>query len=381
MANGLVRTHGGVVPDSRELELAPANRVVTLDLSTCVDAFGLLEPVERALQVVERTQAHRHYPDPESRLARGRLGALLHVAPDGIDVGPGAAEQIWTLVRTCLGSRDVALVWSPCFSEFAHAVAAAGGHLVTHLWGDGPLDREVAAFGAAVAASRPKLAYLCAPTCPRGQWVPAELLREVSANNPDTLFIVDQSYLGLSRHAAERDVHLGDNVVRLRSVTKELGLPGIRVGYALMNPNLRVRLQNQRPHWALGTHAQAVLEVYAECQTALAARRTRLLDAAARLASELATLGLGSELRDTHYFAVAVATPRPVNGATESVARVLGVAAADVVDRLRKHAIAVRDCTSFGLPEHVRVVAHPEQDRLVAALACVVREATSGVRT
>lgn len=368
MADGFLRIHGGVVSEPLERDVAPGRGVVSLDLSTCVDAFGLFEPVSRALRAVEQTQTYRHYPDPESRLARRRLSALLSVEPGAIDVGPGAAEQIWTLVRTCLRFGEAALVWAPCFSEFAHAVAAVGGHLATHLWEDGPLDREVAAFGAAVAASRPKLAYLCAPTCPRGQWVPAELLREVIGRHPDTLFIVDQSYLGLSHHAAERDAHLGDNAVRLRSVTKELGLPGIRVGYALLNPNLRARVQAQRPHWVLGSHAQAVLEVYDECQPALAARRQQVLESAAQLASELATLGLGSELRDTHYFAV-------------SVAKGTAVTAAAVARSLREYDLAVRDCASFGLSGCVRVVAHPEQARLVSAWASVLGASPSGGST
>lgn len=374
MVDERARIHGGVPADAAA-RASDAN-AVGVDFSTCVDAFGLFEPVEQALRDVEQSRAYTGYPDPESRLARRRLAALLDVEPDAIDVGPGAAEQIWTLVRACLRLGERALAWVPCFSEFAHAVAALGGQLSEHRWGDGALDQELAAFDAAVAQTRPKLVYLCAPTCPRGQWVPAALLRAVIAEHPATTFIVDQSYLGLSRHAAERNVYLGDNAVRLRSVTKELGLPGVRVGYALMAPVLRRRLQSERPHWALGTHAQAVLEVYDQCQPALAARRSLLLGRAAQLVADLSALGLRAELRDTHYFVV-VTDASPPRSVRSHPADGLG-GAAEVTRQLRERAVFVRDCASFGLSGHVRVVAHPEQARLIAAWADILGGFSAG---
>src|SRR5690606_38822365 len=92
------------------------NRLI--DLSTCVDAFGVLPRVEQALREVDANETYRHYPDPQSRRARGRIAEFAGVSVDCVDVAPGAAESIWTLTRTVLRPNDVALVWKPCFSEF-----------------------------------------------------------------------------------------------------------------------------------------------------------------------------------------------------------------------------------------------------------------------
>src|SRR5690606_20283283 len=141
--------------------------------------------------------------DPESRLARGRLAEFADVPAANIDVAPGAAELLWTLTRAGLRPDDVALVWKPCFSEMEHAVASVDGRLAWHGFGTESVEREVGRLFDAVARHRPKLVYLCAPTCPRGQWIPAELLRKGMLGAPETTFVVDQSYLSLSAHAAE----------------------------------------------------------------------------------------------------------------------------------------------------------------------------------
>lgn len=360
----LPRVHGGTAAiESLRLEaqrLDRGTRRTIVDMSTCVDAFGLLEPVRRALSRVEETASYRDYPDPESRRARARLAEFAGVPCECIDVGPGAAELIWTLTRTLVRPGEVALAWKPCFSEIEHAVAAVNGRMLSHWFGEESVEREVARFFDVVANQRPKLAYLCAPTCPRGQWIPSELLSRGSAQAPDTAFVIDQSYLGLSGHGGELATQFPSNVVLLRSLTKELAVPGVRVGYAVMSAELRTRLQSQRPFWCVGAHAQAVLEAYVECLGPLAARRELLLDKARGLATDLRHCGLAPQLEDTHYFTVDVNRDVPTETAAGFAQRLLGTR------------IAVRDCTSFGLPNAVRVVAHPEQHRLVEVCASEV---------
>lgn len=374
------RHHGGLLPtapappDSQRA--SPTSPLPALDLSTCVDAFGSLEPVRQALRHVEQTQAYRCYPDPQSRRARETVARVVGVAPDCIDVAPGAAEAIWTLVRALTGPGDRAVVDAPCFSEFEHAARAHGVSVssapqlsVRRFELTTTLDAatRLECLSDAVSQARPKLVYLCAPSCPRGEWIPAAELQRLVAKHPAVHFVIDQSYLGMSAHAAERFARFPENAILLRSVTKELGLPGVRVGYALLAPALRERLQAHRPCWPLGAHAQAVLEVYDACQPALEQRRSLLLLRARELASALSLLGLRAELRDTHYLTIDLGVGPRAAPPRETPSSQVGRGAEFTRWLWREAHIAVRDCASFGLPDHVRVVAHPEQERLVAA--------------
>lgn len=355
----LPRVHGGTAThDPARVARGASGTIV--DMSTCVDAFGLFEPLRRALRRVEETASYVQYPDPESRRARARLAEFAGVGAECIDVAPGAAELIWTLTRAVLRAGELALSWKPCFSELDHAVAAVQGRLCEHWFGSESLEREVARFFDAVDSQRPKLAYLCAPTCPRGQWIPAELLLKGMSTAPNTTFVIDQSYLNLSAHATELATRFPSNVVLLRSITKELGLPGVRVGYAVMDSALRSQLQSQRPFWSVGAHGQAILETYVECLPELEARRELLFSHANELAMGLEKVGLSPLLSDTHYFTVDVSRGASTN------------AAATFVPRLLAEGVALRDCASFGMPNHVRVVAHPEQRRLMEACSRLV---------
>jgi histidinol-phosphate/aromatic aminotransferase/cobyric acid decarboxylase-like protein len=315
------------------------------------------------MQVTERA-SYAAYPEPTAQQARASIAEWCGVGPGEIDVGPGAAEIIWTLVRTCVRATDRVLLWEPCFSEFTHAAHAVSATVMTHRSAsdEHSVERRVELFGDAVRTHNPTVAYLCAPSSPRGEWLPNDLLQSLITSNQGTLFIIDQSYLNMSHHAAEGRLRFSPNAVLLRSLTKELGLPGIRVGYALMAANLRTQLQRQRPYWAVGAHAQAVLQCYVACQPLITERRQLMLRQARALVHELKMLGWQPELQDTPYFTVRA--PHTSTWLAKEVATRL----------LQSHAIAVRDCASFGLPEHIRIVAHPDQARLLRALTVEGRQ-------
>ncbi len=140
----------------------------------------------------------------------------------------------------------------------------------------------------------------------------------------------------------------------LRSMTKDYALAGLRLGYGVGDGPVIEALSRVRPPWNVNGLAQAAglaaLSDQAHLMTSLAA----LGHDKGKLIRALTSLGLQPVPSATHFFLVPVAP----------------ASAAEFRQRLLRHGILLRDCTSFGLPAHVRIATRREEDnvRLLTAL-------------
>ncbi|HLI57533.1 MAG TPA: aminotransferase class I/II-fold pyridoxal phosphate-dependent enzyme, partial [Actinomycetota bacterium] len=178
-----------------------------------------------------------------------------------------------------------------------------------------------------------------------------------SLARPGRLLVVDEAFMDLVPGQRESLAHRGDlpGAVVVRSLTKVLGLPGVRAGYLIGPPQAVAALRAARQPWSVSTPALAVLEAYAagEIDTeavAAAAGRER-----ARFAAALAALP-GVELWPSAANFLLLRVPD-------------GPA---VRQGLHRRGIAVRRGDTFpGLsPDHLRVAVRTaaDDDRLVEAL-------------
>ncbi len=347
------REHGGV--DAAELQrlgLAPER---VLDFSVNVNPYGPHPAVVEAIRKAELSV----YPHPTARPARVVLGRMLDVDPAGIMVGNGATELLWTLAGWSVGSWRSALVVEPTFSEFATAVTALGGRLHTwHAASEQDFRPDLAAVAAAARRQHAGSLYLCTPNNPTGVSVPAADIAALGEALPDTVLVVDESFLALSERHADTDYPLPANVVRVRSLTKTHALPGLRVGYLLTTPRLVQRLEAQRPVWSTGTFVQAAITAMAGLSGFVQHSRARVLSDRERLDTALAGLGL-RPVPSTTCFTLVPVGGRTSRGGARLRSRLL-----------RRHGILVRDCASFGLPAYIRLAARPaeETERLAAAM-------------
>jgi histidinol-phosphate/aromatic aminotransferase/cobyric acid decarboxylase-like protein len=352
----MVRIHGG--PDPEELErlgLGTLDLDQLLDVSVNVSPYGRLQTLDDAIRAARLDR----YPELQGGRARRALAAAWEVSAERVALGNGAAELLFTLVQLlCAGGRTLLTV-EPTFSEPAAAVRACGGRLASLRVGeDDDFQVDVAAVADAAHACEAAAVYLCNPQNPTGRALPIEqvaALAEALARQRATL-IVDEAFLSVSNRWEDARRSLPAQVVRVRSFTKEHGVPGLRLG-ALMGPvQLVQRLEAARPSWTVGAAAQAAVAVCAtsEAEAHVARVRERWRQDTVDLASELNSAGYAVVPTDTVFLLIRVAN------ATELRRRLL-------VD----HQILVRDCTSFGLPGHVRLAGRPKSDRqrLLAALA------------
>jgi histidinol-phosphate aminotransferase len=216
---------------------------------------------------------------------------------------------------------------------------------------------DVRAAQKAAARSRPRVAWICNPNNPTGAYVSEAVVTSLISDFPATLWVIDEAYRPFV-DAPWASLPLIDrgNVLLLRSLTKDCDLPGLRIGYALAAPGVVAALRKATPPWSAGAAAiaggMAALKIRDRCLASSAALRSE----AAWLAAAMVRQGWQVLPSDTHFFLVATASASALRSRL-----------------LREHCIQVRDCTSFGLPQHVRIAARTrgENERLVQAMEAV----------
>jgi histidinol-phosphate/aromatic aminotransferase/cobyric acid decarboxylase-like protein len=288
---------------------------------------------------------------PDEREACAALAALHGRDPVEIVPTNGAAEALW-LLPLALRPRLAACV-HPGFTE-AEAALHAHGVPVARVLRDP--ERGFALDPDAVPADA-HLVIAGNPASPSGTLDPAAAL--LALRRPGRTVVVDEAFMGLvpgepGSLAGERL----DDLIVVRSVTKALAVPGLRVGYAIAPAELAAKLRAARPPWAANALALAALSAAAAHPAELAAIADRAAAERADLERRLASIdGLRSWPSVANFCLVEV----PDGPA--------------VVAALRGRGIAVRPAASFpGLGHnHLRITARdPERN---AALAEALREA------
>ncbi|MBW3605135.1 MAG: aminotransferase class I/II-fold pyridoxal phosphate-dependent enzyme [Actinobacteria bacterium] len=277
------------------------------------------------------------YPDPAYTDVRERLAHLHRRDRADVVVGAGACELIHRAVRTTGGPL---LLLEPTFGEYRYAAAVAGVTVRS--------ARDLDAFGALLGVA--KLAVLCVPSSPGGHVSGADVLRRLAAQAKTSgcRLLLDLAYHPLSQ---QRPPPPADSW-QLWAPNKAHGVTGVRAGYVLAAPDDAARLR-AAPSWVLSAHGVAFLA----CITDPAARRWVRTSRATlwRWRDELA-----AELR-------ACEVPVETGRANYLLARV-GDATA-TTRQLRLAGIGVRDATSFGRPDALRLSAQPPESQAVLRTA------------
>jgi histidinol-phosphate/aromatic aminotransferase/cobyric acid decarboxylase-like protein len=322
-----------------------------LDLSASLAPLG---PSPAALAAARDTDPTA-YPPPDAAPLVEAAAGLLGVDPRRVVPGAGAAELLLRAALAHLRPGDTALVVGPCFGEYARAGAACGARVVR--WEGSPADGfalDPAAVAAAARRCAAGLGILARPQSPTGVLDPAPAVAELMAATPAVTWVVDEAFIGLCDGAPSI---AGSQAVTVRSLTKELALPGLRVGIADAPPPVARALRALAPPWCVSAPAIAA----AVAGIADRAHRAATLDAVSRgriaLTETLRGLGVHVAEAAANYVCAEVGATAPV---------VAAMAAAGV---------AIRDCADLGLRGWVRLAVPPpaELDRVLDALRRAVR--------
>ncbi|RJQ08055.1 MAG: aminotransferase class I/II-fold pyridoxal phosphate-dependent enzyme [Dehalococcoidia bacterium] len=334
--------HGGV----SDAELAAHG----LRLEDVLDLSANLHPDGPDPAVVEAGRGVRldRYPHPEALPLRAAIAVAHGLNPATVLPTPGGTAGIHLVAGALLQPGDRATVVAPTFGEYAAAARHAGATVIEVRAAPPTFELDTGAL------PRAALTFLCAPDNPTGRDLTREdVMRAVDVTGGAVL--IDAAYEAFAARAAFASdlARSNANVVAVHSMTKLHAIPGLRLGYIVAAPPLVARLSAGQHAWALDAPSIAA-GVVAAAQHEV--RRARL-----------------AVMRETREWLRAY-WEREGLAVAPGVANFLLVrtgAAARVREALFARRIVVRDASSFGLPEWIRIAVPPAAARDEVAAAVV----------
>jgi histidinol-phosphate aminotransferase len=315
------------------------------DFSVCLNPFPLPDPVVTAIAAVPTNR----YPDTRGRQLAGELARLHGCDPERLLLTNGVSQAIFLTAFGLLERGRNVLVVGPTYEEYAKNSALMGARIDSfRAKPQEGFTLSIPSLIRTIGELKPALTWICNPNNPTGLLLDRRDIEEIadSCSSCGGLLVVDEAYMNFvdenRRYCAE-----AENIVVLRSMTKDFALPGLRLGYSIAPHRIARALSAARPEWSINAPALAAglaaiqhREVF-ETQW----RRLRLQRQSLETAAE--TLGYRIFPGTANFFLL-------YSGA-EGRAR-----------KFREHLavsdIALRDCTSFDLPGFYRIGISSEEN-------------------
>lgn len=346
--DALAPVYHGSISDA-ELAGLGFRRDQVIDFSVNSNPLG---PSPAAIAAVQAA-TWSHYPDDRATVLRGELACREGRGVEQVIVANGSSELIWLLATAFIDPGQSAVVVGPTFGEYARAVRIAGG--VIHEHRATPEDQFTVDFVAIEALARDRRArivFICNPNNPTGVLASIADIEALALKLPESLIVVDEAYRPfVDEPRSSLPLTELDNIVLLRSLTKDYALAGLRLGYALAASAVVDALDKVRPPWSVNVIAQIAGLAALGDEEHLRRGRDEVRRARAYVTEALSALELRVLPSAANYVLLDVGDAGMARSA------------------LLRHGIVVRDCTSFGLPNFIRVGLRTVQEceRLVAA--------------
>jgi histidinol-phosphate aminotransferase len=325
--------HGGI--DYEELKKLGISPEAVLDFSVSINPFGPPPGIREALTSTSAEQ----YPDPEATELRQALAEKLNISSEKLIVGSGSTELIRLVASAYLGPDDLVIIPQPTYSEYETACYLAAAQIIKQpVLMEPDFHPDISEITNLVNKHRPKALFLCNPNNPTGHYMSREEVMQIMSGAEVSLIVLDEAYIAFTENAwASVDLISNSNLVILRSMTKDYALAGLRLGYAVANESIISVLKRVRPPWNVNSAAQKAGLIALNNDRHITGCYNKIKKAKKFLINELEHLGLSPLPSQTNFFLVRVGN------------------AAAFRQALLKRGILVRDCTSFGLPQYIRL--------------------------
>jgi histidinol-phosphate aminotransferase len=305
------------------------------------------EPPQRVLEAAAAEVFNAAlYPERLFADFRDGAAAWLGVPAECVTPAHGAQALISSIAQVFIGPGTPVVVPNLTYGLYASVSAAAGG-IVTRVPPAG-LAIDLAAVADAAVETHARVVWICDPNNPTGVLIePAAWVSFLARLPAGCIVVADEAYIDFAdpvlRADRPQDVLAGRAVIAIRSFSKIFGLAGLRLGYAISDPQVARLLDLVQEPFNVNRAALAAGIAGVSEPAFVERRRAEVAAARELLTAELSAAGI--EVHPSHANYVLVE---------------LGVDDRVVCDALMRRGILIRGGHEFGLPGLARVTVAPE---------------------
>lgn len=255
-------SHGGnVFGLAQKLDVPPSD---IIDLSSNIAP----QPLPLVDELFKRySEYSRFLPEPFSESLVQAIAKHHQLPPSSCMVGAGTTELLQWIFH-CFAQQSVLLI-EPTYSDYRKYANQYQLNIHTLALSESE-GFELNLEKAADLTPQVPLVVLCNPNNPTGNIIAQKKLCLLLENFPETLFVIDESYMPFVANE-DRFSSLGlhfPNVLVLRSLSKIFALPGLRIGWAFaQNPQWIRQFQALQSPWSVNSIAQKMAEHLVVCDT------------------------------------------------------------------------------------------------------------------
>jgi threonine-phosphate decarboxylase len=198
---------------------------------------ALLEHIKQSISKIS------NYPSPTAHELNSLAAQHHNIESEQVLFTNGATEAFYLIAQQFRGST--ARIFTPTFSEYESAC-------VTH-----DITCTFSSRDTVPSRITEDLCFICNPNNPDGALLSLDYLCNIIAENSATIFIIDEAYIDFSSDAETvlALINKFDNLIVVRSLTKNFAIPGIRLGYLVSNPQMIENLLKWKMVWSVNALA------------------------------------------------------------------------------------------------------------------------------
>lgn len=298
-------------------------------------------PSPKAMEAIKNEiKSINRYPESQLKELVSEIAEYAGVKDSQVIIGgDGADEIIDVLAKTFIDEGDEFIVPLPSYMYYEYLLQQYGAKPVYAKWDLEKNELDADSIFEAIS-DKTKMMFLCSPNNPTGTLIDKDVLVEIASKNPEILIVIDEAYFEYSEVTNKDLINDFDNIFIIRTMSKVLGLAGMRIGYGLACEEIIEYMHRIKPVFSLTRLSfVAALNTFRDKQY-IEDSIKKGIESRQYLYDEV------SKIDGLHVF------PSKSNFMLIDV-RKTGFTASELAHELMKRGIIVRDCTSFkGLDEY-----------------------------